>query len=39
MFDKLKSKGVDEVACIAVNDPFVMAAWGKVHNADGKVNK
>jgi len=27
--DEIKAKGVDEIACIAVNDPFVMAAWGK----------
>ncbi|MEC7865499.1 MAG: peroxiredoxin [Pseudomonadota bacterium] len=29
----LKEKGVDLVACISVNDPFVMAAWSKDRNA------
>jgi peroxiredoxin len=36
-FDKLKVKGVDEVWCIAVNDAFVMGAWGKDQKAGGKV--
>ncbi len=36
-YDKLKAKGVDEVWCMAVNDAFVMAAWGKDRHADGKV--
>nr|XP_057933595.1 peroxiredoxin-5, mitochondrial [Doryrhamphus excisus] len=35
--EDLKSKGVQEVACISVNDAFVMAAWGKEHGADGKI--
>ena len=32
--DALKAKGIDEVACIAVNDAFVMAAWAKASDAD-----
>lgn len=35
--DALKAKGVDEVACLAVNDAFVMGAWGESQGADGKV--
>ena len=35
--DALKAKGIDEIACISVNDAFVMGAWGKEHNAPGKV--
>jgi len=29
----LKAKGIDTIACIAVNDQFVMNAWGKEHGA------
>lgn len=35
--DALKGKGVDEIVCIAVNDPWVMQAWGTQLGADGKV--
>ena len=35
---ELKSKGVDVVACLSVNDAFVMNAWGKDQKADGKVH-
>src|ERR1700676_4517142 len=35
--DAIKAKGVDTIACIAVNDAFVMGAWGKAQGTDGKV--
>ena len=36
-FDALTAKGVDRIVCVAVNDAFVMAAWGKDQEAEGKV--
>ena len=35
--DELKAKGVDEIAGTAVNDAFVMGAWGKSAGTEGKV--
>ncbi len=35
--DALKAKGIDTIACTAVNDPFVMGAWSKSAGADGAV--
>ncbi len=31
--DQFKAKGVDLIACVAVNDAFVMKAWGEAQNA------
>jgi peroxiredoxin len=35
--DKLKAKKVDEVWCVAVNDGYVMAAWGRDQKAIGQI--
>ena len=35
--DEIKAKGVDLVACLSVNDAFVMGAWEKDQKAEGKV--
>src|SRR5262252_2873816 len=34
----IKKKGVATIACLSVNDAFVMKAWGKAQNTDGKVD-
>ena len=33
----LKAKGIDTIACVSVNDVFVMSAWGKAQNVGEKV--
>ena len=35
--DDLRAKGVDAVACVAVNDVFVMGAWGQAQNTGDSV--
>ena len=35
--DEIKKKRIKKVICVSVNDPFVMDAWGKSHNALGKI--
>ena len=35
--DAIKAKGVDEIFCIAVNDPFVLGAWKDAEDADSIV--
>ena len=36
-YDALRAKGIDTIACMSVNDAFVMQAWGKAQKADDKV--
>lgn len=36
-FDAIMAKGVDTIACVAVNDPFVMGAWAKDTGGEGRI--
>jgi peroxiredoxin len=36
-YEKYKSKGIDYIVCISVNDPFVMDAWGKSQSVGDKI--
>lgn len=35
--DAIKAKGVDTIACLSVNDAFVMGAWGDSQNVEGNI--
>jgi peroxiredoxin len=35
--DAIKAEGIDEIVCVAVNDPMVLAAWAREHGASGKI--
>ena len=35
--DAIKAKGVDTIACLSVNDAFVMGAWGDAQNVEDKI--
>lgn len=35
--EAIKAKGVDTIAVVSVNDPFVMGAWAKETRSDGKI--
>ncbi|GAU96011.1 hypothetical protein RvY_07519 [Ramazzottius varieornatus] len=37
-YDDITAKGVEVIACISVNDPFVMASWGKDQNVGDKIH-
>ena len=35
--DQIKTKGIQNIFCISVNDPYVMNAWGEINNTENKI--
>ena len=35
--DKIKAKGIEQIFCLSVNDPYVMNGWGEINNTTGKI--
>ena len=35
--DKIKAKGIENIFCLSVNDPYVMNAWGEINNTGNKI--
>ena len=37
--DKIKAKGIENIFCLSVNDPYVMNGWGEINNTEDKIKK
>ncbi len=35
--DKIKAKGIQNIFCLSVNDPYVMNGWGEINNTGNKI--
>ena len=35
--ENIKAKGIKDIFCLSVNDPYVMNAWGEANNIDNKI--
>ena len=35
--DKIKAKGIENIFCLSVNDPYVMNGWGEINNTGNKI--
>ena len=35
--DKIKAKGIENIFCLSVNDPYVMNSWGEINNTGNKI--